>query len=108
TCTPESGLLVTGAPMQLNLETVVHTTTVAITATVAGTLFDTDLDNNPHTITAIVAPAAAEIAVVKTDSREAMLPGQETTYTISVTNPLLYEPLIDVVITDTLHEGTEL
>lgn len=108
TCTPESGLLVTGAPMQLNLETVVHTTTVAITATVAGTLFDTDLDNNPHTITAIVAPAAAEIAVVKTDSREAMLPGQETTYTISVTNPLLYEPLIDVVITDTLPEGTEL
>lgn len=107
TCTPESGLLETGAPMQLNLETVVNTPSVAITATVDGPMFDTDLDNNAHTITAIIDPAATEVAVAKTDGREAVVPGQETTYTISVTNTLLYEPLVDVVIIDTLPEGTE-
>ncbi|HWS51863.1 MAG TPA: hypothetical protein VN241_12695 [Microbacterium sp.] len=77
-----------------------------ITATVDGPVFDPDEDNNAQTflLEAAAAPEA-ELLVGKTDGVDAAVPGQELTYSISVTNPLTTEDLTDVAVTDTLPAG---
>lgn len=79
---------------------------VQLTATIDGPLYDPDEANNVQVASLDVAPApAGGIVVSKTDGVAAAVPGQELTYTITVTNPLTLEDLPNVTVTDTLPVG---
>src|SRR5207249_521153 len=59
--------------------------TIANTATVSSTTFDTNLLNNTATATTTVR-AEADLAITKTDSPDPVRPGGTLTYTIGVSN----------------------
>lgn len=105
-CLPDAELE-KGSPMALDLVTVVTGAGVAVTARIDGTVTDTDPSNNEQTITADVAPAAQEMSVSKSDGLAGVVPGQQTTYTITVTNPLRTEVLPSTTIVDTLPAGLQ-
>lgn len=105
-CVPD-GPFAKGEPRDLVLETVVTASSVAVTATVNGSTFDPDPDNNTHTIRADVAEAATVLPVVKDDGVSGVVPGQVVTYDVTVTNPLRLRALNDVKVVDTLPQGAE-
>lgn len=105
-CLPDADLE-KDVPAPLNLETVVTETGVSVTARIDGTVTDTDPANNEHTITADVAAAVQGVELVKTDGLAGLVPGQQTTYTITATNPLRTEVLLGATIIDTIPAGLQ-
>lgn len=106
TCTPDTSLQL-NVSQQLNLPVIATAPSFTVTADVAGWMFDGNLENNHAEIRVVAAAAAEKIGVVKDDSVKQVSPGDEVTYTISVTNPLLTETLTGAVVTDELPSGTE-
>ena len=102
TCTPNNPLLL-DVPQALNIP-VRPTTTSALTMTadVWGRMFDGNLPNNEDQMSVTPTAAAGDIGVTKGDGVTTAVPGQELTYTISVTNPLDFETLVGGTLTDTL------
>lgn len=105
-CLPDAELE-KGAPVALDLRAIVTATDVAVTARIDGAVTDTDPANNSHTITADVAAAADGMTVAKSDGLAGLVPGQQTTYTITVTNPLRTEVLPTATIVDTIPAGLQ-
>lgn len=105
-CAPAS-LLTVGTAVGLDLAAIVTAEDVAVTATVTGPMYDRDPDSNTATITASAVAAAGDLEVTKADGVEAVLPGDESIYTITVRNPLAFETIDDVTVSDTLPAGTE-
>src|SRR5690606_10615642 len=96
------------ASIAMELPVIVRGSGAAVTATVAGGLFDPIPGNNSAAITLDAAPAAAGgLTVSKDDSRTALVAGQETTYTIEVANQLIAEDVADLTVVDTLPAGVE-
>jgi len=106
TCTQTPDFAV-GFPATMELATVVTAAGSSITASIEGPVFDPDTANNAHTTTFVTAPAAAGIPVTKSDGLSALAHGQTLTYTIRVTNPLAFESLGTVTITDALPAGLQ-
>jgi uncharacterized repeat protein (TIGR01451 family) len=105
-CAPAASLE-KGVPVALHLDALVTVADVRVTATVSGAMHDPDPSNNTHAIAAVTTAVAGAIEVTKTDGVDAVVPGAESTYTITVANPLDFEQLADVVVTDPLPAGTE-
>ncbi|KRC61590.1 hypothetical protein ASE14_12160 [Agromyces sp. Root81] len=106
-CTPPANLE-KDTPVTFDLPAIVTADGVAVTASVTGTMYDPEEGNNEHTITVPNAVAAASgLTVAKTDGVTGVTVGQESTYTITVTNPLEFEALTGATITDTIPAGTE-
>lgn len=109
-CAPDAATLVLGAPaLGLPLPVILTDDGVEVTALVAGPLYDPQTGNNAHTIVIPTAEPAAssELAVTKSDSLPALVVGQVTTYTITVENPLEFEALSNVQVSDELPEEFE-
>lgn len=106
-CAPAANLE-KDAPVTFELPVIVTTSGIAISAAVSGAMVDPDGDNNEHTIT---VPSAAAVAgglgVVKSDGLAAVVAGQTATYSITVTNPLEFESLGGVTVTDALPAGVQ-
>lgn len=107
-CTPPADLQ-KDEPVAFELPAVVTASGVAVTARVTGTMSDPDPDNDEHVI-AVPEPADAAdgVGVDKSDGVVAVVAGQETTYTITVDNPLEFEALADVRVTDELPAGVDI
>ncbi len=106
-CTPNSALL-RDTPVALNIP-VVPTGPLSdrvVIAEISGQLFDGNLANNEDQMT-FAAAASGELALDKDDGVTTLVPGQTTTYTFTVTNPLLFETLTGAVLSDVLPGGTE-
>ncbi|WP_407320270.1 hypothetical protein UQW22_07410 [Isoptericola halotolerans] len=106
-CTPTE-MLTTGSPAPLLLEATVTRADPEIVALVDGPTYDSDETNNEHTVLIRTTEAAGDLEVEKSDARSAVVPGQETTYSITVTNPLDHEELTGVTVVDEVPAGTEL
>lgn len=107
TCTLAAPLA-EGATAALEIPTIVTQDGVAMTATVAGPLYDPIATNDIATIATDAAPAPTDgLTVTKDDGLTALVAGQQTTYTISVGNQLTTETVGPVTVTDTLPPGTE-
>src|SRR5690606_840084 len=105
-CSPAAPLI-KAEPVALALPVIVTASNVSVTAGIDGALHDSDSDNNEHTISIEVAAAASDIALLKSDGVSAVVVGQELDYTITVGNPLDFEALAGVTVTDTLPAGVE-
>jgi uncharacterized repeat protein (TIGR01451 family) len=105
TCTLPTPLA-PGASEALQLPAIVSVDGASVRAAVAGPLFDPVPANNTASVTANAAPAASGgLTVTKDDGSVALVPGQQTTYTVSVTNQLTTEDVGPVTVTDTLPAG---
>jgi uncharacterized repeat protein (TIGR01451 family) len=101
-CTPTAPLGL-GDDLELRLPIVVGVSSASITATISSSVFDPDATNNSTTVALDVAvPIPSGIEVAKSDGVVAARTGDELTYVITVTNQLLFEPLADVEVLDTL------
>ncbi|WP_157487630.1 beta strand repeat-containing protein [Leifsonia sp. Root112D2] len=96
-----------GFPATMNLDTIVTATGASITSAIAGSMFDANADNNEHTTKLVATAAATSLAVTKGDGVSAASVGENLTYSIDVKNPLAFEPLGAVTITDTLPAGLQ-
>ncbi|MBV0893890.1 DUF11 domain-containing protein [Microbacterium sp. NC79] len=84
------------------LEVIPTATGTSITASISGPLSDPNLANNETVTELVAANAASTIWIAKTDNLTGAITGQEITYVVTVNNPLEYEELVDVSVTDTL------
>jgi len=92
----------------LRIPVVVLATGVTVTTSATSALYDPIPGNNSDAIVLDAAPAAASgLTVTKDDGIVALVPGQETTYAISVTNQLVGEQIADLRIVDTLPADVE-
>lgn len=80
---------------------------LCFTAEVEGVMFDPDLANNSDDVCLTVAPATPEIFLTKDDGVDAVQRGDEITYTLTVSNGLVSEPIAGLVLNDTLPAGVE-
>lgn len=104
TCTT-SDPFAEGDTVGLELPVIVNASSSSITATVAGEVYDPEAANDSATVTFAASAAATNLWLTKTDSRRTVLPGDEVTYTLTVTNPLDFEALGSVSVTDALPAG---
>ncbi|MFJ6533296.1 hypothetical protein [Microbacterium sp. NPDC091662] len=107
TCTPLKDMP-QGVKVPFDLPAIVTSPTpVSVTAEILTNVRDTNPDNNSHTITTRQPDApAVSLGVEKTDGVTGVVRGQQTTYTVSIRNPLVYEQLNGVQVVDTLPTGT--
>ncbi|MFT4260760.1 hypothetical protein [Microbacterium sp.] len=78
---------------------------VCVDGTVHGPMFDPDLDNNDASGCFAIAAGRPQLHVQKDDGRTAAMRGDEYTYTITLTNGLVGEPVADATLTDELPAG---
>jgi uncharacterized repeat protein (TIGR01451 family) len=84
------------------------TGSACLDATVSGPLPDPDTANNATTgCYTIAAGPAAGLEVTKDDGVAAVTVGAQSTYTITVANPLVGEPVTGTTLTDTLPAGEQ-
>lgn len=76
-----------------------------IEARITGPLHDPIEANNRTSGCFKVAPATSGVAITKDDGREAVRPGDTTTYTVTVRNTLVAEDVIGATVTDVLPAG---
>jgi uncharacterized repeat protein (TIGR01451 family) len=97
-----------GDVVELPLPILVGAVGVSLTATIGSGIFDPVAGNNATTIALDVAvPVPSGISVTKSDGVSVARAGDELSYVITVTNELLYEPLSDVAVIDTLPAGLD-
>lgn len=95
-------------PVPFDLDAIVTAPGASVTVRIDGDIYDPESSNDSHTITVPdVVTAATQIDVVKSDGLEALVVGQEVTYTITATNPLAFEALSGVTIVDAIPTGME-
>ena len=99
------GELARDALVTAELEVIPTEAVASIAASITGSLSDPNPDNNETVTELVVAAAADPIWISKTDGVSGAVAGQELTYTLVVSNPLEYEELVDVTVTDTLPAG---
>lgn len=99
------GTFAEGDAAQLDLQVVVTDPSASITASVTGDVFDPVTANNSTEVSFQASAAAASLGLTKSDARRTALPGDQLTYEIAVTNPLDFEALGAVTVTDTLPAG---
>lgn len=100
--------LAEGGSATLDLPVIVTASGVTVTATAETDLFDPVPENNGDAITLDPDPAMTTgLTVTKNDGLAALVPGQESTYTITVGNQLTGEGISGVEIVDPLPTGVE-
>lgn len=101
-------LLVADVPDALDI-TVVPTSgsTACVEGLVHGAMSDPVPGNNDAEACFVIAPGVPELLVTKDDGRTTVLRGDEYSYTITVANGLVSEPITGATITDTLPPGLE-
>ncbi|MGY1550594.1 DUF7507 domain-containing protein [Microbacterium sp. A588] len=102
------GPIADGESVSMDIPVIVRTNGVTLTVAASSSMFDPVPGNNSDAITILAQPAAAGgLTTSKDDGLAALVPGQETTYTITVTNELIGEDVSDLQIVDTLPADVE-
>ncbi|SEA38209.1 DUF7507 domain-containing protein [Leifsonia sp. 21MFCrub1.1] len=106
TCQPGAAFTM-DAPVALDIPVIPTSPSFTVSAEVAGQIHDGDLTNNVAEVALKPVGAVSGLPVSKNDGVAQAAPGQELTYTITVRNPLAYEALPGVELTDELPADTE-